>query len=956
MFLLWRCWSAFTALIATVLCILALLSVLQHNALLSDLIHQRLNVITQSLATSFSPVTDPGLPLSGLDNAHNLLVQAKSLDPEIEAIHVFTPNGTPVHSSQAQFPARLSLEDLDQRPQNQSGNWALNTEEHLKSYRTLFDTNKKAVGTIEIIYAKQTFKRMIDRVSWTVTIATAALLLIFSLLTFLIFRLRLARAIKGARMLHNWLLTSKNNHPPRPGDPDLDPQFLELQQDLLTADKNYTLLKTRLAETAEATQAHPVSTDQPDLTDQTVQIIMSPLTLTSLGRSYGRQLLPWAISLILLSALSLGFVTYKSIDSSLAPELSRRTELIAQIASSNIQRSIDAGVMLEQMIGLEDYFDKLLANFPEVSFFGVATGKLVFQAGDWQHSLLPTALNQSQKMPVYPLTASGEQIGYLLIDPSSDYIALQFRSVALDLLVVILVVLLLAYETMTLVMTQSLTSPLNRLKHLARLQADSDFSNHVRQRRGHLGEALINHLSDRVIQINQQYRIQRDKLTRLAGQNPEKCSLVARLQQQAEKFHLGAGKPRILTFPYINDIRLALFLFAAADEIALSFFPIFTRAAENPLTWIDPAIVISLPLAGYLIAYMIATPFSRGLCEKWGPRKFIPCVLTLVLLTNIGMFFATNVIEIILLRTLAGAGYALAVLACQDYVIDMTPRDQRSKSLGIFSAALFGGIYAGTALGGVLADRFGPSAVFMFSAGLILFSALLFYNMIPQGVRVTVEKEPPLTLKSILAPFRNRKFFAVVVGLAIPQSLMDQVFISYLFSLQLDALDASAADIARMLMLYFLTIMISGTILGWLNALGLEDRAIALLGSLLTGTGLLLTAGMPAQWTMLVAAASTGFGHGLLRGPQVELTMKLAETELKQLGTNSVLGALRLFERCGSIVGLLIIAAIAGYLGLAAAIFAIGVIILGGVTLFGYEYFCFSSITQKPDKHAANKL
>ncbi len=66
--------------------------------------------------------------------------------------------------------------------------------------------------------------------------------------------------------------------------------------------------------------------------------------------------------------------------------------------------------------------------------------------------------------------------------------------------------------------------------------------------------------------------------------------------------------------------------------------------------------------------------------------------------------------------------------------------------------------------------------------------------------------------------------------------------------------------------------------------------------------------------------------------------MKLAEGELKHLGSNSVLGALRLFERCGSILGLLIIAAIAGYWGLPTAISSIGVIILGGLVIFVVYY------------------
>ncbi len=63
MFILWRSWITFTAIIATVLIVLALLSSLQHNALYSDLIRQRLSVVAQTTADSFKSVVNLGLPI-----------------------------------------------------------------------------------------------------------------------------------------------------------------------------------------------------------------------------------------------------------------------------------------------------------------------------------------------------------------------------------------------------------------------------------------------------------------------------------------------------------------------------------------------------------------------------------------------------------------------------------------------------------------------------------------------------------------------------------------------------------------------------------------------------------------------------------------------------------------------------------------------------------------------------
>ena len=70
---------------------------------------------------------------------------------------------------------------------------------------------------------------------------------------------------------------------------------------------------------------------------------------------------------------------------------------------------------------------------------------------------------------------------------------------------------------------------------------------------------------------------------------------------------------------------------------------------------------------------------------------------------------------------------------------------------------------------------------------------------------------------------------------------------------------------------------------------------------MLTGSTLLLAAAMP------VSAAGVGFGHSIARGPFIELTLKLAEGKLAILDSSSVLGALRLVECGGSVVGLLIL-------------------------------------------------
>ena len=106
--------------------------------------------------------------------------------------------------------------------------------------------------------------------------------------------------------------------------------------------------------------------------------------------------------------------------------------------------------------------------------------------------------------------------------------------------------------------------------------------------------------------------------------------------------------------------------------------------------------VIALPIAGYQVAILLGSPYARPLAERFGYRSFMLLVSMPTIVAYVGLYFATNVLEIILFRTVSGFGYATIMIACQDYVLDVAPKEQRSRSLGIYSGVLFAGVFCGT--------------------------------------------------------------------------------------------------------------------------------------------------------------------------------------------------------------------------------------------------------------------
>lgn len=938
MSILWRSWLTFTAIIATVLIVLAVLSCLQHNALYSNLIRQRLSVVAQTAAKSFQPVVNLGLPVSMVRNAREVLARAQRTDSRITAIHVFDPTGVIVHTTDPGNPSHVPDNVTLAQGLSDSDKWSVESDEDLYSAVSVLNAAGNTVANVVVVYPKEEFDARTLAVVEHIATITIVLLVIFSAAAYLLLRLRLSGAIHGLARLESLLpaiqLGSRSGDNPAPmteanagrlGFLRSDIETLEVHLDQAT--ENYHRVESSLG-VADASADDPFPVNEGNGNGQTTVVSSAPET--SLARLIARRLMPWAGSLIIGSALVLGILTIRTVSGSIEPEVAKRTTLMGTVINHNIQRAVSAGVPLGKLVGAEQYFGNFLRDFPEVAYIGVATGRIILEAGERQVDVYGPR-RSSKDVVAFPINSDGEQIGYIIIDVDTQYIAREFENVLLDLAVVALVAILLAFEVLVVMMSVSLTAPFNRLQQLVTLQAGGDFSQRIEARGKHAIDRIGACLSERAEALHRAFA-----RVSAAIAPTERNGRAQHLGELESRFGLSRQRPRLMVFSYLNDIRLPLFLFAAADALPLAFFPLFTRAADNPLTWLDLGVVISLPLAGYLIAIMAGSPYTRPLADRFGHRNLILLAVVPTIVAHVGLYFSTNVIEIVLFRTLAGFGYAIVTLACQDYVLDIVPKSQRTRSLGIYSGVLFAGVFCGTAMGGILADRLGQDTVFLVSAVLVLIAGLLVRRLLPRrrfpnSVRAgTGEGKTP----SIWAPLRSHRFSTLVFGVAIPANVLLQAFISYLVALYLHELGASASDTGRVLMVYFLTIALMAPATARLTDGRFDPALAAVLGAVVSGASLLVGAAWETQLAVFVAVLGAGVGHGMIRGPQVSIAMAIAESELERLGSNAVLGSLRTLERGGSIIGLVIIALLSSHIGYAAATGVIGVWVLVGVTAF----------------------
>lgn len=906
MSILWRSWLSVIFILGVVLAILGTLASLQHNAILANLLKQRLQVVSESSASSFRPIIDIGLPLSMLRNARDVLERGKN-DRGILAIHVVDDKGSIIHSTRPDHDIRISVELRKTMLLNDSEQWSAETPATLITGTTLRNPSGRLAGSVMVVYDKSSFNAKTDEFAKQLRVAGSITWAVLSALSWGLLRLQLGGAIRGFLHLRAMLQDFSRQDPGAapPALPDttrcgfLTDAIPQIYHNLKLANEQYVAALKRLEPAAQLSKA--------EVDDSPLQYpaqMVKQAADTSIARRIGRQITPSVAGIVLAGVLSLGGYTYKQVLASFEPEQATRLALIGRVASSNIQRAVTLGVPIEKLVGTDKYFDELLLHFPEVSHLSISTEAPTGDSAEAGGTKNASASYLQRS--IFAITGGSGPIGQISVEANSHYFALQFRDLLMDLAVVVLVATLLALHAVIVTLSVS-TGPFNRLLYLLELQARGDFS------------ARLNTLRHSVL----------DRSARFLSERTDRLYRLACLSTRDKP----AAPPRILRFAYLNDIRLPVFLFGLADALSLSFLPIYTRLVDNPLQWLEIGVVLSLPLAGYLLAITLGSPLVRTLEVRLGSRFLLIAAAAVTVIANLGLYGSATTVELILFRSIAGFGYAIATLACQDYVLDVASRDMRARSLGQFTSTLFGGVFSGAAIGGILADRLGHQAAFAVGAVLVSISGLLVWALLPaKQMRQPLRTSSRGFFRSVLSPLRNRRFTLMVFSLAIPSNVMIQAFIAFLVALQLDAVGASAADIGRVLMLYFLVMLMVVLVAPHVYEGRLSSVHRAQVGAAVAAVGVLAVAIYPSYWMMVAAVVLAGFGQGLMRDPVVSIAMELAETELTDLGVDPVLSSLRVLERLGSILGLLLIALLSTYQGYSVATAVIGFwLILGAV-------------------------
>ncbi len=663
------------------------------------------------------------------------------------------------------------------------------------------------------------------------------------------------------------------------------------------------------------------------------------------GDSAASLLIPLAAFLIVIAVAALGYIAVISFNHAVQPELDNRSRLIGTGVRDNIERALALGVPINQMPGAENYLLNVMDSFPEVARITIRSSEgipitEVERRFDGAVGIVPTTSQVTTTFDAASFAADGilrfailsgnTLAGEVLINVDRAYVEQQFVDVFLDVLVVILVVFLLSFEIMLAAVTRSLSKPLDGLYQILERQATGDFSQRIRfGTRGVITQAATR-FSDHAIDLHNRYAALRLRAMSSLHENTQRDD---RLADIGRRYRLTVAPPRVAELRDAVDMRLPLFLFATGEELSKSFLPLLVRSAATDVTWPDQDVLISLPLIAYLLALIVLSPLAGGLVERYTARKVFLAALLPVGISHIGLSVSSSVGEFVLWRGVAGAGYALATIACQEYALRTSAEGRHFRAMGGFVAVVIGGTFCGTAVGGVLAERLGAGNTFLVGAALVAVSAFAALKMMSgDGAQ-----RPPTDMPTETRPrsaLTNHRFLGLLVGIAIPANIMMAAFIWYIVPLALSDLGSRPADIGRVLMIYYLMTILAAPVAARIVDRSSAASLLLACGGAISGIGLICLTRWYGLWPIVGAVALAGIGHAIVRATQIPLAIKIATRGRRRTTSAKALGALRMWERAGSAIGLATTGVLVGQYGYGATIGLIGSLTVAGTLIF----------------------
>jgi predicted MFS family arabinose efflux permease len=673
---------------------------------------------------------------------------------------------------------------------------------------------------------------------------------------------------------------------------------------------------------------------------------MSQAKPVNLMQGFSRRLfLSTTVAMVLAAFFSL-MVTVSEFNAGLRPFLEDKARAVAVAVQRDIEYAMEIGIPFEEIRGLDEHVDELIAAHPEIKAMRVvaltdAEERAMGQAGmgadpspsagsfasniiEEIRSVAATLLGQSSGIDVVSVNVARDGVALARVEATIDetYLNGKMTSIFFDTLVILIAVALVALEVVVVVSASQLTEPFR----LAETALNKRIAGDLRQYQVGRGSRLIMRFIQR---LNAQNARLRDRLTDAASKLKQGTKRTA-LEAFGQKRFLYVTDAR--TGASIMDARIPLFVFSFAEELQKSFLPLFVAEFHTESDLFARDIMMGLPISAFMFVIAVFTPFAGRLVDKFGNKTLFMAGLIPAIAGYLICYFAGSANDILIGRSMTAVGYAVITISSQSYIAAVVPPENRARGMAIFVGVLMTATMCGTAIGAILADWLGYKPVFLIATAFSMLAGLLGWSMLSTDLPASEAKKSPAgaSRSPIAILMRNTQFVLIVLFCAIPAKVI-LTGVLYLFvPIYLASLDASQSEIGRIMMVYSLIIIpISPLASGFADRLG-KNLWMVIGATVMSGIVLLGLYQSASVAAVLAVVAALGVVHACLKAPLIVAAMEAAE-QSPDITRTGALSLLRTSERIGSVIGPVVVAALLVVLdyGQVAAIIGVCVAALG---------------------------
>jgi len=674
-----------------------------------------------------------------------------------------------------------------------------------------------------------------------------------------------------------------------------------------------------------------------------------------------------AVIVLLLGQIVVAWFAVTGFEKALEPQLGQKAGAVGRAVADQIEFVVDdLGIPPHELVGVDPFLDKILDSNADIEYLLMLdpSSQVQFARGVPPKTLermlpdLPGTGSETGSSTevagfinsVFPIEADGEVATVLHVGVSGEYVRGRLSELMYEAITVIVVSLLVTLEFLMFLVSVRVSGPLERIETILSDGARGLFGNHLAMRaRDEIGD-LVTALNRTSRALRQRYEDFQFDVREIKDAQIDK-GIVNRIEaacQPVEDRYRFTGDAELRPRNAMQ-IRVPLFLFMFAEELPRSFLPLFIARHSPTESVISEQLLLGLPITLFMLAGMVVVPLGGGLADRFGARRVFLAGIVPATVGYIGTFFAQGYIDLVAWRVLSGVGYGLIFIAAQAWVADNTDVRNRAQGMTVFVGGVFAATICGPSIGGIFADRIGFEATFLISATLAIISGLLVYAMLDGTVRKRTTHRAVFGGQAWRVLLSDSRLFAVTVFAAIPGKLILAGFLFYLVPLFLSELGNRQSVIGWMIMLYGVSTLVCLPIAARFADRSGRHAAVVAAGGVLAGIGCLAAlstsaVGGPAN-AVIIAIVALGLGHSLSLTSQIAIVQEVASYH-GGLGQASVIGAYRLMERAGMVLGPIVAGALAARFGYQGAIVGIGVIVLVSIAL----YMLVMNLSRRPSQ------